>query len=205
MKATGVQTKGEGMKLTTQVDVGKIESEFLAAFRAGLDALTEAGKLLVRLFEADPGARDRLVEQHGFDHVTLATLEKVGRGLLHPRLATWGSRYAALPLSEQRRLAEGTIDALVVDPQGKTDVLKVSVLRTTPEMREQLVNGDHIRTLDEQRAWLVAKTQAAQRAKAHAKELETTPWHVAGRAIAVVRPTMLARRDLLAMMQALGG
>jgi hypothetical protein len=72
-------------------------------------------------------------------------------------------------------------------------------------MREQLVNGDHIRTLDEQRAWLAAKTQAAIRAKAQAKELETTPWHVAGRSIAVVRPTMLARRDLLAMMQALGG
>jgi hypothetical protein len=186
-------------------EVGKIESEFLAAFRAGLDALAEAGRLLVRLFDSDQGARERLIEQHGFDHCTLATLEKVGRGLLHPRLATWGSRYAGLPLSEQKRLAEGTIEALVVDPQGKSDVLQVSVLRASPEMREQLVNGDHIRTLDEQRTWLVAKTKAALLAKATAKDLETTPWHVAGRSIAVVRPTMLARRDLLAMMQALGG
>lgn len=194
------------MSKTEMINVTKLQSEFLQAFQRGLEALEEAGKILVDLLAADPTARERLVADHGFDHGTLATMEKIGRGQLHPKLASFGVRYASLPMSEQKRIAEGKVDALVVKPDGSTDVLKVSVLRAPAEIREQLVNGDHIRTLDEQKAFLAAR--AGKRAVEKAAEKlnpEAMPWHVKGSSVMVLRPTVLTRRDLLAMLQAIGG
>ncbi len=182
--------------------VSRIETDFLAAFKRGLEALEEAGKLLCDLLKADPGARVRLVDEHGFDHGTLTTLEKIGAGVLHPRLAAFGARYSGLPMSEQKRLASGTVPALVTKSDGTTDTIQVAILRATPEMREQVINRDHIRTLDEQRAWLLAKVSTKARAVSTS---EPMPWHVSGKQIDVTRPVRLGRNDLLSMMRALEG
>ena len=188
--------------MSTALQIRETEAAFLESFRRGLDALEEAGKRLCELLKADPDARQRLIAEHGFDHGTLTTLEKIGAGILHPRLAAFGTRYANLPMSEQKRLTAGTVPALVTRPDGTTDTIQVAILRTTPEMREQIVNRDHIRTLDEQKAWLLAKTAKKTQTPVTADPM---PWHVSGKQVEVTRPVRLGRNDLLSMLRALEG
>jgi hypothetical protein len=187
--------------MTTALQIKSIETAFLEAFRKGIEALEEAGKHLCALLQAQPDARQRLIDEHGFDHGTLTTLEKIGNGSLHPRLAAFGTRYASLPMSEQKRLTAGTVPALVTRPDGTTDTIQVAVLRATPEMREQIINRDHIRTLDEQRAWMLAKARKPQTPAT----ADPMPWHVSGKQVEVTRPVRLGRNDLLSMLRALEG
>lgn len=184
-------------------NVSEIENEFIEAFKQGIESLERAGKALLRLLEADKGAKERLIEKFGFDHATLATLERVGRGTLHARLALFGTKYAGLPMSEQKRVAEDMIETLVVKPNGATDVLKVSLLRASPAIRRQVLAIDHVRTLDEQRQYMVGLQ------KPTATEGTTEmPWTVSGKKI-IVRASntdkVFTRSDLLSMMKALEG
>lgn len=181
-----------------------LEADFLSTFKRGLEALEQAGKLLVILFEKDPEARGRLVAEHGFDHGTLNTLEQIGTGRLYPKLAAFGTRYAKMPMSEQKRIADGMVDALVVRPDGKTDVMKVSVLRAAPEMRDQVLNHNHIRTLDEQRLWLI-KRQESKIKTADSEKAQPMPWRVVGNRIEILVPMKPNRSDLLTMLRALEG
>lgn len=187
----------------TSIAVSGLESEFIAAFKQGIESLDTAGKLLVRLVGEDPKAKERLIEKFGFDHATLATLERVGRGTLHARLALFGTKYAGLPMSEQKRVADEKIDTLVVKANGDTDVLKVSLLRASPALRRQVLAIDHVRTLDEQRQYMVSNQ------KRPVTEGETKmPWSVSGRKIIVHASNtdkVFTRSDLLTMLKALEG
>lgn len=193
---------GGGMSEKGVVAIVTLEADFLNKFKLGLQALDDAGKLLVKLLEKDPDARGRLVAEHGFDHGTLNTLEKIGTGRLYAKLAAFGTRYAKMPMSEQKRIADGMVDALVVKPDGTTDVMKVSVLRAPAEVRDQLLNHDHIRTLDEQRLWLI-KRQGSKIKSAESEKAQPMPWRVVGNRIEIRAGCTLTRADMLAMMRAL--
>jgi hypothetical protein len=186
------------------VAVKGLEMEFLGAFKRGLQALEDAGKLLVQLLEKDPEARDRLVQEYGFDHGTLNTLEKIGTGRLYAKLAAFGTRYSAMPMSEQKRIADGMVDALVVKPDGSTDVMKVAVLRAPAEMRDQLLNHDHVRTLDEQRVWLMRRQKGTIKTEG-AEKAVAMPWRVVGNRIEIIEAMKVNRADLLTMLRALEG
>ncbi len=184
-------------------NVSEIENEFIEAFKHGIEYLEKAGKALIALVEKDKDARGRLVEKYGFDHATLATLERVGRGSLHAKLAMFGLKYAALPMSEQKKIAEEKVDVLVMKGNGDTDVLKVSLLRASPTVRKQVLASDHVRTLDEQRQYLAGQNRPI----APAGE-QKMPWSVSGRKVVVHASNtdkVFTRSDLLSMMKAMEG
>jgi len=184
--------------------INALEVEFYEALRDGLNGLQRAGQILVKILDADPQRRDVLLKKYGLQHAVLNTLEKIGRGVWLPKIALAGGRLLRLTPGDQRRATEGAVDALVLK-DGGGDVLKVDLLCAPKEMLDQLLNGDHIRTLDEQRAYLATKSNAAA-AQLGRESAEGMPWKVSGKMIDIVRPIRgVTRGMLLTMLKALEG
>ena len=181
----------------------KMESEFLAAVKRGQDALLEAGRAFVRLIEHDADARRRLVENSNFTPAALDMMERIGRGMLLPRVALSGDvRLALLPVEDQRRITEDKVDALVINPDGTTTTLRVDVLRAPKEMRMQVVNGNHIRTVDEQRAWLAARGNKTQSEK-NSTVVKGLPFKILGGGKVEING-VFSRKEVTAILQAMG-
>jgi len=182
-------------------EVRKLEAEFLETIGLGVKKLLDAGQALVKLIELDPEARTRLIKDRGIPRNTIVMLERIGNKMLCPELAFADMRLRALPMSEQERVLRGKVDVLVIGAAG-ADTLKVGLLDAPTEIRNQVLNGDHIRTLDEQRAWLAAKNNQKP-----TTQIETMPWRLHGRAaIIITKPnTVLTRKDMLSALKAIEG
>jgi hypothetical protein len=192
------------MEAIAKSEVKRLEQEFVSEFKVGINGVIKAANILVRLIEVDPEARTRLIEEYNIPRSTLVTMERIGNKLLRPELAFGDARLRALPMSDQERVLSGKIDVLVMKENGETDVLQVDLKTTTPEIKNQVLNGDHIRPLNEQKAWLVGKNNQSQKATT---ETETVPWRTYGRKqVEVIKAhTVLNRSDLLSMMKAIEG
>lgn len=134
-------------------------SDTLTALRAALgrfrEAVTEAAQCYVAAIERDPAFRDFIADEMPDVPASLwRALEQVGRGLLDGRIITggvaYGNRLRRLPIHEQRRAMDETLPLLV----GDGDQLAVKLSSLTPDQAEQIFAPDHIRTLEEQRAWI---------------------------------------------------
>lgn len=189
---------GEGMK-NDGVQGINLESRFLTALKLGVDSLSEAGKLLVQLIEADPAATMRLREKYHISSGVLRTLENIGRGNLLPELFNH-PQLGRMPLSEQKRLVGGDVDMLVFDKKGEPTFIKINLLNAPAEVRKQVVNGNHIRSLGEQRAYLEATANMKHES---AEKPQPAPWRVVGRVVRITRPIDLTSRDLLTIQKAL--
>jgi hypothetical protein len=80
----------------------------------------------------------------------------------------------------------------------------VAVLRASTEMRNQVLNHDHIRPLDEQRAWLI-KRQNRLIKRVESVKAQPMPWRVVGNRIEIRVPMNPNRSELLTMLRALEG
>jgi len=186
--------------ITSKAEIARLESAFLTALGAGINALQHAGKALVKLMEADPEAGGRLITERGIPRATLVTLSRIGKGELLPELA-FKPAMARLPAEDQKRIVEGPVDAVVIR-NGKTETIKVDLRNAVPAMVDQVVAQDHIRTLPEQVQYIeTRRTVPVASAKA-----EGVPWRVRGGKIDILRPVQgLSRSDLLTMQRALEG
>jgi hypothetical protein len=63
--------------------------------------------------EADPDAGGRLITERGIPRATLVTLSRIGKGDLLPELA-FKPAMGRLPAADQKRIVEGTVDAVVI-------------------------------------------------------------------------------------------
>lgn len=189
--------------MSGKLDAVQFERDFLEAVKRGQDALLEAGRAFVRLIERDATARQRLIENSNFTAGALDMMERIGRGMLLPRVALSGDvRLALLPVEDQRRITEDKVDALVLNPDGTTTTLRVDVLRAPQEMRRQVVNGNHIRTVDEQRAWLAARGNKAQAAK-NCETVKGLPFKILGGGKVEING-VFSRKEVTAILQAMG-
>ena len=190
------------MKDIEKSEVANLEREFLHELAVGIDGLAKAGAALVKLLNADPEARTRLIAEHDIPRNTIATLEKIGNKLLLPALAL-DPRFRFLPMTEQKRIVEGKVEVFVQKADGESDTLLVNLMEAPSEIKAQVLNGDHIRPPAEQRAWLIAKNNQKQASA----EVETVPWRTYGRKqVEIIKAhTVLNRSDLLSMMKAIEG
>jgi len=189
------------MKEIEKSEVVQLEQDFLHELSAGIDGLAKAGAVLVKLLNADPEARTRLIVEHNIPRNTIATLEKIGNKLLLPRLAL-DPRFRLLPMNEQKRIVEGKVEVFIQKTDGKSDALMVNIMEAPSEIKAQVLNGDHIRPLAEQRSWLIAKNNQKQATT----EPETVPWRTYGKnKIEILKPCILSRSDLLSILKAIEG
>jgi hypothetical protein len=187
----------------TKEGIRKLEQDFLNEFKIGLTGIIKASNILVRLLEVDPESRTRLIVDYKIPSGTITTMERIGNKQLLPELAFGDKRLQALPISEQERILNSKIDVLVLKSNGETDVLQVDIKTAPPEIKNQVLNGDHIRPLNEQRAYLVGKSNQAQ--TQNQGEVNVVPWRTYGKKKIIILEanTVLTSSDLLTMMRAI--
>jgi len=192
--------KNEIQKQQAIMTVSEAWAQLPAALNGLRDSLATAGRIVAYLLDNDENARDKF-RALGIAPGVYRRLEMVGRGTLLPELAN-EAQYARLPLDEQRKVLQGTVEAVVEKPDGSYDVIKVDLLRAEPEIAYRVLASDHLRTPAEQRQVIeLSKRRVA--ALAQTESAERPPWIVSGREIRFTRPCSMTRKDLLAALRAL--
>jgi hypothetical protein len=173
-------------------------TEFVALVTQGIECWNKAGEIVVRLLDehnmtiADIAETSELLTE---DIVT--RFEQLGRKQLIPCLLV--ADYPAarhlvrLPYSEQKRAVETSVDLLVCEGK-ETSVLKVSVENLTPTQCRQVFDGDQVRSIGAQRAWLEDR-----RATQEIRDVLSSPgalYQVRGRKVVFKRPCELSAGQL---------
>jgi hypothetical protein len=173
-------------------------TEFVALVTQGIECWNKAGEIVVRLLDehnmtiADIAETSELLTE---DIVT--RFEQLGRKQLIPCLLV--ADYPAarhlvrLPYSEQKRAVETSVDLLVCEGK-ETSVLKVSVENLTHTQCRQVFDGDQVRSIGAQRAWLEDR-----RATQEIRDVLSSPgalYQVRGRKVVFKRPCELSAGQL---------
>jgi hypothetical protein len=173
-------------------------TEFVALVTQGIECWNKAGEIVVRLLDdhdmtiADIAETSELLTE---DIVT--RFEQLGRKQLIPCLLV--ADYPAarhlvrLPYSEQKRAVEASVELLVLEGK-EHSLLKVAVENLTPAQCRQVFDGDQIRSIGAQRAWLEDKRSAQE-----IREVLDTPtpiYQVRGKRVVIKRPCELTAGQL---------
>jgi hypothetical protein len=189
----------ETLALDYKSSVGQIAQ----LFTTGIEAWRKAGELLVQLYDADPENRAKVKSDLcGFPSGALATLERIGRKKLVSQVyASAGigfRKLQSMPYDVQERCLKSPVELLVVDREGRTDTLKVSIKDLSKEQAAQIFGATDLRDLSAQRAYL-----ADVRAKAAPQRVEDA-YRLLKDKLVVVRPCELTRQQLTSLLAQMG-
>jgi hypothetical protein len=151
----------EALSVNVKVKLGTLKK----CFSDGVEAWRRAGEILVELLDVDGQDLEGLHEASELPMDVLATLEKIGRKQVNPRLLVSDFPAARvlerLPMSEQDKLLREPVDMMVVH-DGKADVIKVAVQHMTRSQVKQVFARNYVRPLNEQRAFLEGQCKPSE-------------------------------------------
>lgn len=138
----------------------KYMEDFREAFSAGIDGIVKAAEIYVAAIDVNPKNADAFRDEFAdwIPDSAWSGFEAVGRKWMHPKLLMGGGgRYSAkikrLPYSQQERIFSGERFDLLT---ATGDKLKVDIRNCTPDQADQLFDGNHLRGLPEQKAYVEA-------------------------------------------------
>jgi len=127
-------------------------TDMLQDLQIGQERFLSAAKKYVRLVKINPDLKNYLMKKK-FSPVFLSGLERLGSGELHPSLFLTPLQNTRLPRSEQDRLVENPmVEHVVLNP--KTNEVThelVDILKSTPQVVRQIVKGNQILDLAQQK------------------------------------------------------
>lgn len=173
-------------------------TEFVALITQGIECWNKAGEIVVQLLDDQGLTISDIAQTSEFLTEDIVTrFEQLGRKQLLPRLLVAdypaAKHLVRLPYSEQKRAVENSIDLLVC--QGKeASTLKVSAENLTPAQCRQIFDGDQIRSIGAQRAWLEDKRTCQQ-----IRDVLASPealYQVRGKRVVFKRPCELSAGQL---------
>lgn len=130
------------------------------AIESGIEAWETAGREVVKLLDIDRMSLEQIAAESNSEYITenvLAQFERIGRQQVMPKLLVMdfpASRHLQkMPMSEQQRLLDGSVELLVIRDNG-TDTLNVRSRDLTKDQCKQVFNKDGVRSLGAQRAFI---------------------------------------------------
>ena len=146
-------------QLTTTESFDSTLENIIDLVRHGMESWLKAGALLVKLYDENPGNRDKVKARlSALPAGMLTTLERLGRKqLLFQVYSGAGPGFrelARMPYDVQERYVTEPVELMVIDKQGKTDLLKVAVKDLSREQARQVFGRHEPRDLSAQRAYL---------------------------------------------------
>ena len=193
---------------TTEPSIIKLDdriNEFKTALTAGIEGIVKAANIYVSAIDENPKNaeffRDELSEC--IPSGTWVIFEAVGRKWMHPKLLMGGMMdrkknniVKKLPYSIQERIFNGDRFKLLV---GGGDSINVDLKEATPTQVEQLCGCGIIRSIAEQKAWLVERNSNAAKEKdiASMREIDVElPYRIIGGKVSFSRGAMLSRAEI---------
>ena len=124
-----------------------------------MDALEEAGLILVEMIDRDAEVKRRIMDAYPeISGDMLDVFERIGRRQLYYRLCLLdGPGVKALmrcPFSDQVRYFKEPLALLLAQGKNPDDSLNVQVQFMSPKQARQVFGRNHVRSLAEQRAWI---------------------------------------------------
>ena len=184
--------------MTNEVTIKSRMAEFRDALQAGVDGITKAGEIYVAALDEDPRNADRFRDEFAefVPPSAWSNFEAVGRKWLHPRLIMGGvgdrkknAIIKKMPYSMQERIFKRERFGLLT-AAGET--LQIDVLEATSEQAEQLCNGQAVRSISEQRAWIDARRAET----ANPDPIEVLPYTISDGKVTFRRGVTLSRAEL---------
>ena len=172
-------------------------AEFTTLIAAGVEAWLRAGEIVVRSLDADPEWIDKVcLRCPEITPETVLAFDRVGRKKLHPRLLLsnkpGAARLRSLPIELQEKYLVAPIPVLIKNG-AKVEDLAVSVWNLTVEQCRQAFDGDSLRSLGAQRAWLESRQPSGL-------PLEVSePYRIRGHMLEVMEPCRISVKKLLAL------
>ena len=166
---------------------------FALEFNKGISGLVECGKIYVKAIDED--YRQIEVFKKALPEFTPGTwrqFEDLGRGNIHYKTLLIGKnkrRIQAMPISTQKRIADGTRYELLLK---NGDTLKVDLKEASIQQAKQLFDKDHIRTISEQKIWLSENKVCDNREDMP----QTMPIICKKGKLVVIRPVILTKKQV---------
>lgn len=138
--------------------VSKID-KFGSLVTRGLNAIAEAGRLLVDMVDERPDCYEIIIQRYPhIDHKMLESIERVGRKQIDPRSLLIGNARVAyyvqrLPFASQQQVLEKPI-RVATSTEGDGSPVTKRISEFTMSEAQLVMAPDHIRTPEEQRAIL---------------------------------------------------
>jgi len=142
---------------------------FREAMLGGIASIVRASEIYVEALDEDPNNRELFVSTFSdwIPQGAWSQFEAVGRKWMHPRLLMGGmsdrkkaSIIKSLPYSLQESiLSGGKFELLVFNG----DIINVDINDATVDQAKQLCAKDHIRTLGEQKAWIIENSKLVEK------------------------------------------
>lgn len=175
----------------------------LELVRKGMECWLEAGAILVKLYDADPNNRER-ARRH-FSRLPAgvqSTLERLGRKQLAYEVyagAGVGFReLSRMPYDIQVKHVTEPVELLVLDNNGKADVLKVAVKDLSRDQARQVFGRQEPRDLAAQRAYLADLNR--QKVPLRIED----NFRVSKDKVVILKPCELTRQQLASILAQMG-
>lgn len=141
-------------------------SEFVSLVAQGIECWNKAGEIIVQLLDDHGMTIGEIAESSEFLTEDIVTrFEQLGRKQLVPKLLIAdypAAKYIIkLPFSEQKRVIEGSVELLVMSGKESTTLMVKPENMTSAQCR-QVFNGDQVRSIGAQRAWLEDKRSSQE-------------------------------------------
>lgn len=177
-------------------------SEFVALITQGIECWNKAGEIVVQLLDEQGLTISDIAQTSEFLTEDIVTrFEQLGRKQLIPRLLVAdypaAKHLVRLPYSEQKRAVETSLDLLVCEGK-ETNILKVAVENLTTSQCRQVFDGDQIRSMGAQRAWIEDKRSLEDTRKT--LEQPESLYKLRGKKIVIRRACELTAGQLAAMI-----
>ena len=176
---------------------------FRAEFVSGVEAIHRAAKIYATAVREYP--ETAITAFHAaYPAVSQATWEKlrlIGTGDVHPAIMLCsdriGLRIARLPIKEQHKLLDGRTSVKVVKPcTGEIETVPLSKL--SPRHESVLFGTDKVRTIAEQKAFVMERIKSASKDK-------VLPYRIEGQLLVINRACRIGIQELEAILVKMRG
>lgn len=189
-------------------------AEFCSLVNKGIDAWTEAGRLLCDIVRDNPEAYINILSDNPhLSRDVLESFERIGRKEIHPYLLVDGSpgarRLAGLPYASQVKLYEGRI-TVVVKTKAGFEQRRKRVCELTSKEAGLVFDVDRMRTVQEQSKLLGnhshssnphCRSTPTHESESNGATLDETPTQELLRVLTIANDALLEARTALAMIQ----
>jgi hypothetical protein len=179
-----------------QKEIDDMIAEIVQHIDGVKEHIKEAGKIYIELLKKDPNVKERFRE-FNISYAVLNFLERVGRGNILPEFLYTPFQNCKLPISEQQKIAKGTIPMLVIR-DGEEDTILVDLLNSPPNVLKQIIPDGRILNIKEQKQYLIAESNKK------GVIIEESIWKIVGSAVHIKpsdKVTKITKKELMQMLK----
>lgn len=186
----------------SEIELNEKISSIISHLDGARENILEAGKLYVDILKHNPEVVDKF-KAYNISTSFLRFLERVGTGTSLPDLMHSPFQNSKLSIADQKRIVNEKIPMLVIREDGTEDNLLVNLMEATTPVLKQVVQGNKILSLAEQKQNMM-NILNKQRLEG---EVLDCPWKIVGNSLIIkasTYSTKISKKELKNILKNMG-